>query len=72
MTRIRLATATVDDAADVLALRMRVAQDAIRLEAFDADAGAGGLYRQCGFTEVGRASYRGTPLIYFEMFVCAR
>ena len=43
--------------------------DAIRLDAFDADAGAGDFYRKCGFTEVGRASYRGTPLIYFELFV---
>jgi GNAT superfamily N-acetyltransferase len=40
--------------------------DAIRLDAFDADAGAGGFYARCGFTEVGRASYRDTPHIYFE------
>jgi GNAT superfamily N-acetyltransferase len=40
--------------------------DAIRLDAFDAPGGAGGFYRKCGFREVGRASYRGTPLIYFE------
>ncbi len=41
--------------------------DAIRLDAYDAAAGAGDFYRQCGFREVGRASYRGVPLIYFEM-----
>jgi GNAT superfamily N-acetyltransferase len=43
--------------------------DALCLDAYDADAGAGGFYRRCGFTEVGRATYRYTPLIYFEMLV---
>lgn len=43
---------------------------AIRLDAYDADAGAGGFYACCGFTEVGRVVYRGTPLIYFE-WLCA-
>ena len=38
----------------------------IRLDAFDADAGAGGFYENCGFREVGRTSYRGVPLIYYE------
>ena len=41
--------------------------DAIRLDAYDADAGAGEFYRKCGFREAGRAEYRGVPLIYFEM-----
>jgi GNAT superfamily N-acetyltransferase len=40
--------------------------DAIRLDAWDADAGAGEFYRKCGFREVGRARYRTAPLIYFE------
>jgi GNAT superfamily N-acetyltransferase len=40
--------------------------DAIRLDAYDAPAGAGGFYARCGFQEVGRVSYRGVPLIYFE------
>ena len=39
---------------------------AIRLDAYDADAGAGEFYAKCGYREVGRASYRTTPLIYFE------
>lgn len=43
--------------------------DAIRLDAYDATAGAGEFYRKCGFREVGRASYRNTPLIYFEMLL---
>lgn len=41
--------------------------DAIRLDAYDADAGGGGFYERCGFTEVGRVVYRRTPLIYFEL-----
>ena len=40
--------------------------DAVRLDAYDADAGAGGFYARCGFREVGRVSYRGNPLVYFE------
>jgi GNAT superfamily N-acetyltransferase len=40
--------------------------DAVRLDAYDAEAGAGAFYLKCGFTEVGRASSRATPLIYFE------
>jgi GNAT superfamily N-acetyltransferase len=49
---------------------MRIARkwpaDAIRLDAFDADAGAGGFYARCGLREVGRITYRGAPLVYFE------
>jgi GNAT superfamily N-acetyltransferase len=40
--------------------------DAIRLDAYDADAGGGPFYQCCGFTEKGRVSYRRTPLIYYE------
>jgi ribosomal protein S18 acetylase RimI-like enzyme len=40
--------------------------DAIRLDAYDNESGAGGFYEKCGFREVGRVSYRRTPLIYFE------
>lgn len=40
--------------------------DAIRLDCYDAEAGAEEFYRKCGFREVGRTSYRGTPLVYFE------
>jgi GNAT superfamily N-acetyltransferase len=43
--------------------------DALCLDAYDAEAGAGEFYRKCGFTEVGRATYRNTPLIYFERLV---
>ena len=41
--------------------------DAIRLDAYAVEAGASEFYRKCGFTEVGRASYRGVPLVYLEM-----
>lgn len=40
--------------------------DAIRLDAYDADAGAGEFYRKCGFREVGRVCFKSVPLIYFE------
>lgn len=42
---------------------------AIRLDAYDAEAGAGEFYRRCGYNEVGRASYRNVPLIYFERLI---
>jgi GNAT superfamily N-acetyltransferase len=41
--------------------------NAIRLDAFDADVGAGGFYAKCGFREVARVVYRKNPLIYFEL-----
>ncbi|MGQ0641743.1 MAG: GNAT family N-acetyltransferase [Gemmatimonadaceae bacterium] len=43
--------------------------DAIRLDAYDADAGAGGFYAKCGFREVARVTYRKTPLVYFELML---
>ncbi len=43
--------------------------DAIRLDAYDSNAGAGDFYRKCGFREVGRVSYKDTPLVYFEMMI---
>jgi GNAT superfamily N-acetyltransferase len=43
--------------------------DAIRLDAYDAAAGAGAFYEKCGFAEVGRVIYRGTPLIYYELVI---
>src|SRR5580700_641141 len=45
--------------------------DAIRLDDFDAEAGAGDFYSKCGFREVGRASYRNVPLVYFEMLIAS-
>ncbi len=43
--------------------------DAIRLDAYDAKAGAGGFYAKGGFTCRGHASYKGTPLVYYELLL---
>lgn len=43
--------------------------DALRLDAYDAPAGAGEFYRKCGFREVQRTPYNGTPLVFFEWLV---
>lgn len=40
--------------------------DALRLDAYDGEVGAGEFYAKCGFREVGQVTYRGTPLRYFE------
>jgi ribosomal protein S18 acetylase RimI-like enzyme len=64
--RMGIGRAMLDDA-------KRIAQAwpavAIRLDAYDSPAGAGGFYAKCGFREVGRATYRGTPLIYYELLL---
>lgn len=44
---------------------------AIRLDAFNADAGAGDFYVKCGYTERGRTVFRTAPLIYFEKLLTA-
>lgn len=58
---------------ELLAAAILVARDwpadAIRLDAYDAPAGAGEFYARNGYREVGRASYRGTPLIYYELLL---
>jgi len=43
--------------------------NAIRLDAFDATAGAGAFYAKCGLREVARVTYKHDPLIYFEMIL---
>lgn len=43
--------------------------DAIRLDSYDAAAGAGPFYAKCGFRHVGRVAYRNTPLEYFELLL---
>ncbi len=50
---------------DVKIIARALPADAVRLDAFDRDDGAGGFYLKCGFREVARIRYRGTPLIYF-------
>jgi hypothetical protein len=41
--------------------------DAIRLDAYDAAAGAGDFYAKSGFQERGRVVYKGNPLVYYEL-----
>jgi GNAT superfamily N-acetyltransferase len=41
--------------------------DAIRLDAFNAEAGTGAFYAKCGFREVARVTYKKCPLVYFEL-----
>lgn len=43
--------------------------DAVRLDAYDAPAGAGMFYAKCGFRKVGSASYRRCPLLYSEWLI---
>jgi len=42
---------------------------AIRLDAYDAPAGAGPFYAKCGFTTRGRVVYKGNPLAYYELLL---
>lgn len=46
--------------------------DAIRLDAYDAEAGAGPFYVKCGFRERGRVVYKGNPLAYYELLLSSR
>ena len=41
--------------------------DAIWLDAYDLPGGAGEFYAKCGYREMGHVTYRGVPLIYYEM-----
>jgi GNAT superfamily N-acetyltransferase len=43
--------------------------NAIRLDAYDHDAGAGRFYAKCGFRERGRVTYKGNPLVYYELLL---
>jgi GNAT superfamily N-acetyltransferase len=41
--------------------------DAIRLDAWDRNGGAGAFYAKCGYREVAHVTYKTAPLIYFEL-----
>ena len=41
----------------------------VRLDAYDAPAGAGEFYQKCGYKEVAHVVYKETPLIYFELML---
>ena len=57
----------------LLARAVEVAREwpanAIRLDAYDAAAGAGGFYAKCGYRECGRVVYRTVPLRYYELML---
>ena len=55
--------------ADAEAIARAWPADAIRLDAYDATAGAGAFYAHCGFQERGRVVYKGTPLRYYELLL---
>ena len=48
--------------------RSRGAQ-ALWLDAYEHQAGAGPFYMKCGFRKVGRTAFREVPLIYFEWLI---
>jgi GNAT superfamily N-acetyltransferase len=52
---------------DACAVAQAWPADAIRLDAYDAEAGAGQFYGSCGFRERGRVVYKGNPLLYYEL-----
>ena len=54
---------------EIVRITRRWPAEAIRLDAYDAEAGAGGFYARCGFRHVGNAVYRGVPLVYYEMIL---
>jgi GNAT superfamily N-acetyltransferase len=66
LQRKGLGRACIDEA---IRIARKWPADSICLDAFDAPSGAGDFYRKCGFTEIGRAAYRNSPLIYFELLL---
>jgi GNAT superfamily N-acetyltransferase len=52
---------------EALSEARRFPAQALRLDAYDGPAGSGEFYRRCGYTRVGGKSYRGVPLLYFEL-----
>jgi len=54
---------------DGLAVARAWPADAIRLDAYDAVAGAGSFYEKCGFRERGHVVYKGDPLVYYEFLL---
>ena len=52
--------------ADADAIARAWPANAIRLDAYDAAAGAGAFYLRCGYAERGHVRYKGNPLVYYE------
>ena len=57
---------------EALVVARALPADAIRLDAYDTAAGAGEFYRKCGYAGAGGKSYRGVPLLYFELMTGAQ
>ena len=55
--------------AEAVKLARRAKAGAIFLDAYDHAAGAGPFYARCGCREAGRVTYRGAPLLYFELLL---
>ena len=55
-----------------LVVAREIPVQAIRLDAYDALAGAGEFHRKCGYAARGGRVYRGTPLLYFELMTHLR
>jgi GNAT superfamily N-acetyltransferase len=55
--------------ADAVSVAKTWPADAIRLDAYDAVAGAGDFYAKCGFCERGHVVYKGNPLVYYELLI---
>ena len=53
-TRLRFSDATPEDAPAIAALR---------------NAAAGALTARCGYRERGRVTYKGNPLVYYELLL---
>lgn len=53
--------------ADAAEVARRWPADAVRLDAYDAPAGAGAFYEACGFHHCGSVEYKGNPLRYYEL-----
>ena len=54
---------------EIIRLALAWPADAIRLDAYAGSAGAGDFYARTGFRLVGDATYRGVPLVYYEMIL---
>lgn len=61
-----LGTLAIEDA---IAVARAWPADALRLDAYDAPAGAGAFYVRCGFKESGQVVYKGNPLVYYELLL---
>jgi GNAT superfamily N-acetyltransferase len=55
--------------ADAVRITREWPADAIRLDAFEAEAGAGAFYQKAGYAVRGRVVYKGTPLVYYELLL---